>query len=439
MSAIVSNCKTEEIDPVRIFVGAVANEMNRDRYVFHKYPVSRYTNLIIPRLEKLTYVAKKFPRSLACVAYLSSVLWSLLLYPALLLLQVALTLRHVRLRKTRITGDVFFATSKTSFLFSRSCGFEGGHVCVSKKLERSCPPPNSIGSIADYIVLSDIAGAFLFAARALLLLRQSSQIPGTAFQVYAAFGWFMTWSVLHRSAGGLTSVWISNDSDRWAVLVDQLPTSAKKIIVQHGLLCDPSNHAGFRNPASLPTRLKNIDKIVLFDKESEHNYRSLLIAKDCNPSFICSDGLLIQRTPDLGDRAAVRVMIIGQRVHLEQECELANYLAETVVDSRIFVRPHPGSPLAQYKKRLDCRVVLIDDLYWYPYVELCICFDFSSLGDLYEKQGATVIYLADINNNRQSKEDIRNQIMSISRPLNGNVQVGNMIALETSNNMDVEL
>ena len=439
MSAIVSNCKTEEIDPVRIFVGAVANEMNHDRYVFHKYPVSRYTNLVIPRLEKLSYVANTFPRSLACIAYLSSALWSLLLYPALLLLQVALTLRHVRLRKTRITGDIFFATSKTSFLFSRSSGFEGVHICVSKKLERSCPPQNSISSIADYIVLSDIAGAFLYAARALLLLRQSSYIPGTAFQVYAAFGWFMTWSVLNRSADGLTSVWISNDSDRWAVLVDQLPTCAKKIIVQHGLLCDPSNHAGFRNPASLPTRLKNIDQIVLFDKESKHNYRSLVIAKDCNPSFICSDGWLIQRTPDLDDRAAVRVMIIGQRVHLEQECELINYLAETVFDSRIFVRPHPGSPLAQYKKRLDCRVVLIDDLYRYPYAELCICFDFSSLGYLYEKQGAKVIYLTDIKNNQQSKEDIRNQIMFISRPLNGNIQVGNMIALETSNNMDVEL
>jgi hypothetical protein len=132
-------------------------------------------------------------------------------------------------------------------------------------------------------------------------------------------------------------------------------------------------------------------------------------------------------------------MIIGQRVHLEQECELANYLAETVVDMRIFIRPYPGSLLAQYKKRLDCRVIVIDDLYQYPYVELCICFDFSSLGDLYEKQGATVIYLTDIKNNRQSKEDIINQIMFISRPLNGNIQGGNVIALEASNNMDVEL
>jgi hypothetical protein len=50
-----------------------------------------------------------------------------------------------------------------------------------------------------------------------------------------------------------------------------------------------------------------------------------------------------------------------------------------------------------------------------------------------------VIYLTDIKNNRQSKEDIRNQIMFISRPLNGNIQGGNVIALEASNNMDVEL
>ena len=439
MSATVPNYITEEIDPVRIFIGAIANEIHHDRYVFHKFPVSQYTNIIIPRLEKLSYLATTFPRSLACAAYLSLALWTLLLYPVLLLLQVALKLRHLRLRETRIMGDIFFATSKTSFLFSRSSGFKGVHICISQKLEKSCPPQNSSGSITDYLVLSDIAVAFFYSARALLLLNQSSHMPGTAFQVYAAFEWFMNWSVLNRSAGRLTSIWLSNDSDRWAVLVDNLLTSAKKIIVQHGLLCDPSNHEGFRNPESLPTRLKKIDKIVLFDKESEHKYRSMIIAEHSNTSFIFSNEWLIQGAPDSNDRASVRVMIIGQRVLLERECDLANYLTETTVDSRIFIKPYPGSSLAQYKKRLDCRVELIDDFFRYPYVELCICFDFSSLGNLYEKQGAKLIYLTDIKIDWQTKEGIRNQIMFISRPLNGKIQVGNMIALETSKNMDVEL
>lgn len=425
MSKIVSNFKAGGIDPVRIFVGAVANEIHRDRYIFHKFPVSRYTKLVIPRIEKLGYLAKTFPRSLTCLTNLSSVLWPLLLYPALLLLQVASTLRHVRLRKTRITGDIFFSTSKTSFLFSKSSNFEGLQISISKKLERFCPSQNSICSINDYITLSDIAGAFLYSARALILLSRSSCIPGTAFQVYVAFEWFVSWSVLNRSRGGLTSVWVSNDSDRWAVLVDQLPTSAKKIIIQHGLICDPPNRVGFRNPAKLPTRLKNIDKIVLLNKKHEHNYRDLIIAKDCNTSFICIDRWLIQGKPDSDDRAAVRVMIIGQLNHINQECELANYLAETLVDSRIFVRPHPaGNALAQYKKYLDSRIELIDDLYRFPYVEFSICFDFSSLGDLYEQQGAKVIYLTDHKNDRQSKEGIRNQIMLISCPVNGKPRAG---------------
>lgn len=419
MSEVVPNSNIERIDPVEIFVGAVANEMNRDRYVFHKSPASQYTNLVIPRLEKLNYLAKTYPRSLACIAYLSSTLWSPLLYPALLLLQVALALRYIGFRKAKIAGDIFLSTSKTSLIFSRSSGFDGVHICLSRKLKRSYPSENLISSIEDHIVATDVARAFLQAMRALLRLRQSSDIPGIEFQVYAAFGWFLTWSILSRNAAGLTSVWMSSDSDRWAVLIDQLPTVAKKIIVQHGLLSDPPNQPGFRNPASLPKRLENIDRVILFDKGSEDNYRSQVIATNCNTSFIYSGRWLIQSPSDLDGRYAVRVMIIGQRIHLDQECELANYLAETVVDSQIFVKPHPSSTLAQYKKRLDFRVVLIDDLFMFPLVELCITFDFSSLGYLYEKQGAKVIYLTDIKNDCQSKEEIRDKASDLSSQVNG--------------------
>jgi hypothetical protein len=414
MSEIVQNRNKEKIDPVEIFVGAVANEMNRDRYVFLKSPVSQFNNIVIPRLEKLNYLANTYPRSLACIACLSSKLWSLFLYPVLLLLQVTLALRHISFRKVKIAGDIFLSTSKTSFIFSRSSGFDGVHICLSRKLKQSYPSKNLISSIEDHIVATDIARAFLQAMRALFRLRKSGDIPGIVFQVYAAFGWFVTWSVLSRNADGLTSVWMSSDSDRWAVLIDQLPTVAKKIIVQHGLLSDPPNQLGFRNPASLPKRLENINKIILFDRGSEDNYRSQVIATNCNTSFIYSGRWLIQSPSDLDCRYAVRVMIIGQRVHLDQECELANYLAETVVNSRIYVKPHPSSTLAQYKKRLDFRVVLIEDLFMFPLVELCIAFDFSSLGYLYEKQGAEVIYLTEIKNDCHSREEIRDKASDLS-------------------------
>ncbi len=427
------------IDPVAIFVDAVANEMNRDRYVFLKFPVSRHTKLVIPRLEKLTYVAKTFPRSLACIAHLSSGLWSLFLYPIFLLLQAASMLLQIRVGSNRFKGDVFFVTSKTSLLFSRSSGFKGMLIYASKKLERSSPQRNSLGSIADYVVLSDIAVAILCSARALRQLNGAFHVPGAVFQVYAAFGWFLTWSVLNRSAGELTSLWISNDSDRWAVLFDRLPTTAQTIIVQHGLLCDPPNHVGFRNPASLPTRLMNIDKIVLFDKESEHKYRSLVLANDCNTSFTYSDGWLINKMPDQDDRSAVRVMIIGQRVHLKQECELANYLAEILVDSRIYVRPHPGFPVEQYKQRLNCRVLLVDDLYQFPYAEICICFDFSSLADFYEKQGSSVIYVTENKNDSKMKEEIMNKINLILNADYNNIQIDDKEKLEASSKLEVSI
>ena len=427
------------IDPVGIFVDAVANEMNRDRYVLLKFPVSRHTKLIIPRLEKLTYVAQTFPRSLAFIAHLSSGLWPLFLYPVFLLLQAASMLLQIKRGSNKFKGDVFFATSKTSLIFSKSSGFNGMLIFASKKLEQSYYQRNSIGSINDYVALSDIAVAIFCSLRALRQLSGTTQVPGAVFQVYAAFGWFLTWSVLNRSAGELNSLWFSNDSDRWAVLLDRLPTLAEKTIVQHGLLCDPPNRVGFRNPASLPTRLMNINKIVLFDKESECMYRSLVLTNDCNTRFTCSDGWLINKLPDQDERTDVRVMIIGQRVHLEQECELANYLAEVLVDSHVYVRPHPCFPMEQYKKRLDCRVLLVDDLYQFPYAEICICFDFSSLGYLYEKESSKVIYVTDSKNDLKLKEEVKNQITLICNPHNNNIQIDDKNKLEASKNFEVSI
>lgn len=414
MNPITPSSNASGIDPVSIFVEAVANEMHRDRYIFEKFPVSRHTRFVIPRLEKLAGLAKTFPRGLASLTKISSILWPLLLYPALLILQLASALRHMKWRKRELAGDIFFVTSKTSLLFSKSAGFQGMHLFVSKKLERACPVPNAVGSMAEYITCADLAQACVYALRALRRLSSARHTPGTAFQAYAAFSWFLAWRVLHRNADRLTSLWLSNDCDRWAILLDRLPTRATKIIVQHGLLRDPPGHTGLRNPASLPARLQHIDRVILFDSASEHAYRTIVIAHDCNPKFSCCDAWLIQKNPAPDGGAAASVMLIGQRGHLAQECELANYLAGSLPRSRVYVRPHPGLPSAQYKRRLDHRVLLVDDLYQYPYADLCICFDLSSLGVLYERQGTQVIYLEGPSLNSETKEAIRNRALAIS-------------------------
>ncbi len=415
MRSTESKLETKGIDPVSAFVSAIANEMHRDCYIFRKFSVCHYTSLVLPRLEKMTYLAQTFPRSLAFIFNVTSVLWSPLLFPALLLFQSVQALRCLGGASGDLNGDIFYVTSKSSLIFSRSSTFEGKHIYLSKKLERSNPVHDSIGSISDYVTLSDIASAIHNSVHALFRIRESCNTPGAIFQIYTAFTWFLTWSVMNRFAGGLTSVWISNDCDRWAVLFDQLPTSGQRIIVQHGLLNDPPNYQGFRNPEALPTRLKNIDKIILFDKESEEKYRNLVIAGDCFPSFIYRCLRLSQSDVE-DDESTTRAMIIGQIGYLKQECELANYLAQTLKHVRILVKPHPNSLSSQYKKHLDCRVGLIDNLYNYPSVELCICFNFSSLGEIYEKHGIPVTYIKDLNMKLSvEKENIRKRVLELCR------------------------
>ncbi len=411
MSSIESSCRAKERGPVKVIMGAIANELHRDTHIFKQFPVCQHTAVIIPRLEKLTYLASTFPRTCAIIAYVSSKLWSPLLYPTLLLFQTISAVRHLGGNRTSPEGEVFFVNSKISLICARSATFKGKYIYFSKKLERAGLENESLGCITDYIVLSDVTRAFVNSVRALLISKSADDTPGAAFQVYVAFKWFLTWSVLHRIAGRLTSIWISSDCDRWAVLFDQLPTNAERIVVQHGLLNDPSPYSGYRNPVPLPTRLRNIDRVVLLDEDSEQLYRNLVLESDCSTGFTCSDGWLIRKAQDPNDRVDTSVMIIGQRGHLVQECALANYMAESATNARIYLRPHPDTVSERYKNRLHPRVVLIDNLHQFPDVALCICFDFSTLAHIYEKHGANVIYLKDLSDDQQIKERVKDQLM----------------------------
>ncbi len=95
MYSLESERKSKGIDPVEIFVGAVANEMHRDAYIFRKFLVFQHTKFVPPRLEKMTYLAQTFPKSLALITNIASTLWSPLLYPALLVYQAVRALRYI--------------------------------------------------------------------------------------------------------------------------------------------------------------------------------------------------------------------------------------------------------------------------------------------------------------------------------------------------------
>ncbi|WP_443640316.1 hypothetical protein ABXT70_09825 [Candidatus Njordibacter sp. Uisw_039] len=385
--------KYSAVDSVRVFVSAVANELQQDEHVFAQFPVSRFTNLVIPRLEKLAFWAENFPRLLSVIANIAYIFW-VPLYLLFLLLQTIGATFYISGKSALEEKEIFFANSLVSIISSKSTHYCGKFLYSTKALEKAGPAGESLGCIRDYASLSDIRSAFLNSVRSLFIIWKDNRKRGVIFQVYPAFQWFLTWNVLQKSKVGLKTIWISSDRDRWAVLFDQLPINAERIIVQHGLLNDPAGQAGFRNPESLPTLLNNIYKIILLDKNSESWYRDRVLAKESHTQFVCSKGLL----PQQGSlpNAMPSSLIVGQRECLKKECRLANYLVAAVPKVRIYLKPHPSVSTRQYEKFLDKRIRLIKDPFFFPIVSLCICNDYSTLAYLYAKNGTKVIYINEI-------------------------------------------
>ena len=87
----------------------------------------------------------------------------------------------------------------------------------------------------------------------------------------SAFTWHLTRRLLQRAAAGAETLVYANHLDRWAVLVDKLPTAARRVFVQHGNF---SKHWNF------PTRLRRVAKAYLFDKTDAQIFREQLMAPE---------------------------------------------------------------------------------------------------------------------------------------------------------------
>ena len=385
--------KYPAVDSVKVFVSAISNELQRDEHIFTHYPVSRYTKIVIPRLEKLAFWAENSPKLLAVIAYIAYKLWAPL-YLLVLLLQTISTLLNVSTKSAIKEKEIFFANSLVSIICSKNTDYCGKFLYSTKTLEKAGPVGESLGCIQDHASLSDIRSAFVNSVRSLFMIWRESRTQGDIFQVYPAFHWFLTWNVLNKNKGGLTTTWMSSDSDRWAVLFDQIPLNVERIIVQHGLLNDPDGQNGFRNSAPLPTLLKNISKIILLDEESEPWFWNRVLAKESCTQFEYSEGWFKpQKTlPDV----ILSSLIIGQRECLKEECKLANYMVAAAPNARIYLKPPPSAGMRQYERLLDKRVKLIKDPFFFPLVTLCICSDYSTLAYLYAKRSTKVIYINEI-------------------------------------------
>ena len=232
---------------------------------------------------------------------------------------------------------------------------------------------------------------------------------GSRMQFYSALEWNLTWFGMQRITANADRIWFSNHYDRWAFLIDALPGKAESHLVQHGMLY---------GDRLIPSRLRNISTIYVFDADSETVFRGLVQNPDVK--FIQNNYSLSLTQFARRLQGEKLVLLVGNLLHVEDEERLINLCLELDPNVRILVKPHPRSDQQHYQKMQGKRVELVVGGKTFPDADMVLSPE-STLGKEYEAMGTPVIWYT-----RVSTEELQTQLTtafdSSTRSNEGNVQ-----------------
>jgi hypothetical protein len=197
-----------------------------------------------------------------------------------------------------------------------------------------------------------------------------------------------------------TEIYMNNQKDRWAFLIDKLPHK-KKIIIQHGT----NYFKNLPNPYSkefikydkeddlytlvMPIKLSNIWKIYAFT-QTEAKY--MLVGEHKNIPDIHIIGYDIVLTEIMKERP--QVLIIGNYVeNAPIEKRIVEYLHNYDID--IFIKSHPLVSNDKYNKLRSVYKFQMVENNIFPRVDLVFSYS-STLALEYESCGIQVVYYTEI-------------------------------------------
>ena len=232
-----------------------------------------------------------------------------------------------------------------------------------------------------------------------------------SFQSYAAMSWMMTWYSLIKLTP--SEIYTSEHHDRWAVLFDSyvgLTRTQKKCgfnLVQHGNEYEQT-YAKIETISidkGLPYRLKNINKLYLYNKKQLDIFNENILSKSMwmtsDVNYIGTNLCLVDLNLEMRS-----VLIVGHSF-----CEMMHInLYEEILKFKkvkVFYKPHPTVAASNNAKSLAW--AFIDDNNFYPRVDLVISYP-STLVDEYEGEGIKVI-VHEFNN--YSAIDLNGKINSV--------------------------
>lgn len=214
------------------------------------------------------------------------------------------------------------------------------------------------------------------------------------------YEWFLCYETL-MSVPLKAEVYISNQKDRWALMIDKLPYACKNVI-QHGtnitkFLPAESLEQYFKYDSDynfwylyMPQRLSNIKKLYAFnEREATSVIRGEL---KCVPEVI-NMGYDLNLAPV--DNSKSNILIVGNNVAYEViEKKIIQQLQGLNIS--IYLKPHPLNDISLYESWIETLdFVLIRDKTFYPQVDFVFSYN-STLANQYEDSGFKVLFYDDI-------------------------------------------
>lgn len=347
--------------------------------------------LNLPRVQRWSGHAWRFPRLLPAAATAAVVAWPWFIAPALFSIQLLqLTLLKFlqkgsqALRDGSVVGAGFseravelidaedFPVQADAWL---TFPWVGAVRDVARADRVSCL------SLIDY---SDLTGAWCEAMAAVLSWRRSRRLAPWILQTYTAMRWFVALRAIERT----NAHWLCAEHyDRWAVLLDRavrrrFSTGQGWTLVQHGSVGGLSA----RDTFELPTRLTSTSRLICFDPTSLAFFLHQVLAPRPKTRLVTKvihrPSIRTQRL--VGQEQGPRLLIVGHPFAESLQVRLHQQVMSRFPSVICFYKPHPHAAMSHAMRSIGWR--LVEDPACFPEVDLLLSYP-STLVSEYASAG----------------------------------------------------
>jgi hypothetical protein len=380
--------KGNSINKYDIMKSALDNEAYIDYITRTKFFPKRMIGFNVPRPAIILQIFKK-DWTLIPLLYIGSLTWFFFYVPFIVykILKFYKILMNRKTTSREITSDKIFILSShrvldlCDFVYDKNKPSDILVLPWLKVGEKLNNTSLKLIEFENFLTFKDLGWAAYYSLIGLIkwgIYTKASNV----IQTYVLYEFFLMYIVLIKlNKLGVKKYWYSNHYDRWSVLLDNIVIN-KNTMIQHGFMWPE---------ASYPTKLINIEKIFVLDKESISIFKNLIVKNDSNVIYEIQ-GLSWQLDENINYNDSI--LIISHLPELENEIELIKLVIINLPDVKIFIKPHPMDPKGPYLKAFhnQSNVTIILKNRFYPRVKVAIN-RYSTLGMEYQQRGIDVIWV----------------------------------------------